>query len=313
MYIHKSLDQPKFLSDRKLNLLRHNVITWGQFINLIQISDPYTVIGPAVIDKNKINQFIQQWNTNGSDIVPIQQAFVHKITNQQIIDQLPKLIQIFPQIKPLYLQLKGKLVDARCPICQKNKYVILIVGKIQQYYRDGRDLKQSKQFVLRIIDQYFPFITKYISQQHIDQYDITWIKKDQVIALGQDLIIGLTNCCDCCKKHLIRAKILFEQWLQKYPDHGTLMYNEFTEANKVIEQGFVMLWSSIGQLDMASCQLVGSIVQLPDNFKLQLIELANLIRKSRILFQQNSANVPDFNQLITAVQILRNKINQVGK
>ena len=57
LYVHDSLNTPKFLSDKKLLLLRSNVITEGQFINLLSIDDPYTVIGPAIVDKTKINEF----------------------------------------------------------------------------------------------------------------------------------------------------------------------------------------------------------------------------------------------------------------
>ena len=54
LYIHDSLNAPKFLNDKKLMLLRSHVITDGIFINLLSMSDPYTVIGPAVVDKTKI-------------------------------------------------------------------------------------------------------------------------------------------------------------------------------------------------------------------------------------------------------------------
>ena len=54
LFIHKSLDENKFINDKKLNLLKHGIITIGQFVNLIEEHDPYIMIGPAIVDKSKI-------------------------------------------------------------------------------------------------------------------------------------------------------------------------------------------------------------------------------------------------------------------
>lgn len=182
---------------------------------------------------------------------------------------------------------------------------------MQQYYNDGRELGEQKEFITQVLKNYFPFAHKVINMQHLDEFDITWIKPDSLVALGQDLIIGLSHCFDCCKKHLSRAKILFEEWHQQYPEHGTMMYNQFTEANKVVEEGYTMFWDSLGQLDMASSELVGNIMQLDQSFRIQIINLANEIRKARILFQEDSNNVPDFATLRLNVQKLQNKLNKV--
>lgn len=99
--------------------------------------------------------------------------------------------------------------------------------------------------------------------------------------------------------------------MQGYPDHNTLLYNSFIEANKTIEEGYIIFWDSLSQLDMASCELIG------DNFGLltpcaqvEMIELANKIRAARLLFQEDSANVPNWTQLRVEVQKLQNKINK---
>lgn len=44
MYIHESVKTSEFIQDKKLNLLKNGVITLGQFVNLIDRNDPYTII-----------------------------------------------------------------------------------------------------------------------------------------------------------------------------------------------------------------------------------------------------------------------------
>ena len=51
MFLHESLNDQIFASDKKLNLLKRNVITLAQFINLIELTDNYQVIGPAMVAK----------------------------------------------------------------------------------------------------------------------------------------------------------------------------------------------------------------------------------------------------------------------
>jgi hypothetical protein len=90
------------------------------------------------------------------------------------------------------------------------------------------------------------------------------------------------------------------------------MYNEFVEANKVLEEGYVLYWDVLGQLDMASCELVGyNLEQLDKTFNVEILDLANKIRTARILFQENTNNVPDWNQLRIEVQKIQNKISKL--
>jgi len=72
-----------------------------------------------------------------------------------------------------------------------------------------------------------------------------------------------------------------------YPDYKKMMFNEFTEANKEIEEAYSLYWDTIGQLDMASCELVGQVTDLPSKHQCDLIELANTIRFARLKFQEN--------------------------
>lgn len=313
LYIHDSLNTPKFLNDKKLYLLRTNVITEGQFMNLLSLNDPYTVIGPAVVDKSKINQFLEEWKNSQNTMTPLQDAFVRSISQQEIIDHLDALVPIFPEIFNIVKELKTKLKDAECPICVKSRYILYILLKIQQNYNDGRDLKDQQGFIEQVLKNYFPFAHKVFNMEKVDEFDITWIKPDTLVALGADLIAGLSHCFECCKKHLSRAKILFEEWHQKYPEHGTIMYNEFIEANRDIEEGYTMFWDSLGQLDMASGELVGNIMEIDEGFRVEIINLANEIRAARILFQEDSNQVPDFAKLRLDVQKLQNKINKVGE
>ena len=94
-----------------------------------------------------------------------------------------------------------------------------------------------------------------------------------------------------------------------YPDHSILMYNEFTEANQTIEEGLVLFWDSLSQLDMASCELLGnSFGMYSSTIQVELIELANKIRSARILFQDDDTKVPNWNSLLIEVQRLQNKV-----
>jgi hypothetical protein len=55
LYIHDSVKTGKFIQDKKLNLLKHGIITINQFVQLLDINDPYTLIGPAIVAKDSIN------------------------------------------------------------------------------------------------------------------------------------------------------------------------------------------------------------------------------------------------------------------
>lgn len=314
MYIHDSVKTSKFSRDKKLNLLKRGVITVGQFVNLIDVNDPYTIIGPAVVDKSCINEFIQEWKSNTVKIQSLQDAFIEDIKPQTILDKLDILSEIFPEINTLSAELQYKLKNTNCQVCERNKYLIKIISQIKDLYKDGRDLKEEADFINAIIDKYFPLHNKILTEYNMDEFDINWVKPDTIIGMGNDLIMGLSNCFDCCKKHIGRAKAFYEEWHQGYPEHNTLMYNEFVKANKVLEEGYVLYWDSLSQLDMASCELVGSnFGDLEGSAQVEIIELANKIRQARILFQENTEKVPNWDKLRIEVQKLQNKINKHKK
>lgn len=315
MILHKSLETGKFVTDKKLMLLRKGVITFSQFISLIQADDPYTIIGPAVVAKTHINQFIEEWKNQTVDFSENNKSYLNpiKITQEDIIAKIPELISIFPQINSIATQLLNKLnTNVSCPTCEKNKYILLILGTIRQFYNDGRDLHHLKQFIEQLLFKYYPMSNKVITIGNIEQIDIDWIKPDSLLGLGKDLIQGLNACFDCAKKHLGRAKAFYEEWLQGYPEHSTLMYKQFTISNEVLERGYALFWDSLSQLDMASSELVGNIVELQTNYKIEIIQLANKIRFARIKFQEDSEQIPDWNQLRIEIQKLQNKVNKVN-
>ena len=96
MYIHDSLNTDEFLKDKKLNLLKRGIITLGQFVNLIDINDPYTLIGPAIVAKNQINNFIIEWKSKTNTLKPIQELTTPNITHEDVINKLDDLCKIFP-------------------------------------------------------------------------------------------------------------------------------------------------------------------------------------------------------------------------
>lgn len=104
---------------------------------------------------------------------------------------------------------------ANCPTCEKNKYILLILGSIRQLYDDGRDLGDIEPFIEVVLNKYYPATNKIIAYNHIEQFDVDWIKPDIMVALGNDLIQGLSACFDCAKKHISRAKAFYEEWLTR--------------------------------------------------------------------------------------------------
>jgi hypothetical protein len=313
MYIHESVKNDLFVNDKKLQLLHNGIITIGQFVSLIDINDPYTLIGPAIVAKNKINEFLEEWKSSSINVKTLEDSFINSVSSDTIIEHLDEISMVFPELISEIIEFRNQFKDASCPTCKKNKFLLDLVNKIKFHMQDGRDLGDLEEFIQNIIKTYFPDNNKLVNLNNAHEFDITWIKPEKFISLGTDLIDGLVSCFDCCKKHISRAKVLYEEWHLGYPDHGTLMYNEFVEANKVIEEGLVLYWDSLAQLDMASCELVGyNIEHLDKTFNIEILELANKIRSARILFQENTTNVPDWNYLRVEVQKIQNKISHLS-
>jgi hypothetical protein len=314
MYIHDSLLTDEFKSNKKLNLLKTGVITPAQFINLIELTDPYMIVGPAIVAKDKVDDFIKEWNNSEKHISEVTINEFQKITVDDIIAKLNEWIVFFPEINDTVVEFNEHLNrPITCPLCLKNKYIINILATIKKLLPEKTNISNNDlAFINQALTTYFPQHNKIVNQETLNDFDINWIKPDKLVGIGNDLIDGLINCFDCCKKHLSRAKILCEEWLQNYPEHGTLMFNEFTEANKVLEEAYSYYWDSLGQLDMASTELIGTInsINLNTSWAIEMINLANELRKARILFQEDTNNIPNWNQLRVDVQKLQNKINK---
>lgn len=221
------------------------------------MDDPYTVIGPAVVAKDSIQDFIEEWKNSTINLKSMDEAFIKEINPESIIEKLPIIQQVFPEIENMVNDLNQKLQNTTCALCVKNKALLQIIAKIKALSQDNRSLGIHANFIKTIIEKYFPVANKLINETNADDFDFMWVKPDSLVALGNDLIDGLVNCCECCKKHIGRAKAFFEEWHMGYPDHNTLMYKELVESNKVLEEGYIVYWDSISQLDMASCELVG--------------------------------------------------------
>ena len=312
--LHKSVE--KYVDDRKLSLYKRGIITYQQFINLIDKNDPYTLVGPAIVSKDSIIEFLNEWKDGKKNITvadkPIEVS--HQITVDEIIKGLSIVEYNFPESKQLINEFKTKLENAICKPCTKNRYVVALANIIHEHFNDGREYSKSDyEFIEKILERYFPENGK-IKIENSNDFDIEWIKPDIIVGLGTDVIEGLTHCFECSKKHLSRAKILWEEFNMKYPDHGTLCFNEFTEANKDIEEAYCLYWDSLGNLDQSSCELIGGndFTDLPHGYQVDIIELANKIRIQRINFQADSSNVPEWNKLRIEIQRLENKIRKLS-
>ena len=96
-------------------------------------------------------------------MTPLQDAFVKSISQQEIVERLDVLVLIFPEIANFVKELKIKLRDASCPSSVKNRYILYILLRMQQYYNDGRDLKDQKDFIEKVLKNYFPFAHKVVN------------------------------------------------------------------------------------------------------------------------------------------------------
>ena len=311
MLLHESLNTEKFKRDKKLQLLKNGVINTTQFANLIEPTDGYTMVGPAIIDKAKVNSFIADWKNSKMKTTAIPEKKKKFISQPEIIEKLDAIAKLFPETAILVAEFREQLASATCTQCVKNRYLLSIIGTIKPLYQDGRNLGEEQEFIETVINRYYPLPGKIANAVTVDALDIEWLKPDTLIGLGNDLIEGLDACFECAKKHLTRAKILYEEFLQGYPNHEPMMFNEFTTTNRVLEEAYAYYWDSLGQLDMASAELVGDFTNLPGTYQAELIELANEIRIARITYQEDLTKVPDWNKLRIDIQKLQNKTNKL--
>lgn len=115
--------------------------------------------------------------------------------------------------------------------------------------------------------------------------------------------IDLEQCYLCTLKHISRAQVFFEEYHTGYTDRAKRLIQSLRIGEGSIKQAF-LLWCRIqAQLDMASGELLGDSKQARSIDK-QHIEVANRIREERLLFQDDPLYVPNFDELLIAVQAL---------
>ena len=307
IFLHDSVKTSEFKKDKKLTLLKNGVITMSQFVNLIEPKDDYVVIGPAVVAKSALSDFILEWKTHDMSLEKaVSSEPAMTITQDEIMDKLGALSEVFPEILKTVTEFRKALKMTSCPKCVKNRYLNVIASKVNELKKDGRSLGGLDQFVELVLEKYFP---KRIDGFSSHKFDIEWLKPEEVVGLGEDVIDGLSYCFECVMKHISRAKVLYEEFKLGYPDHKRLMFDELTKGNKALEEGFILYMDAVGQLDMASCELVGDLRGLPPGAQVEMIELADKIRAARLLFQEDPTQPPDFDGLRLEVKKLQLKVS----
>lgn len=126
---------------------------------------------------------------------------------------------------------------------------------------------------------------------------------EEMNARPTDIPEGVSQCFECTKKHLSRAKIFFEEYHTGYPTYIKLAVNSAVWAEKAISEAYLMWCSVTGHLDMAGCELLGHDI----NIKLmpirdRLKDLANKIRAERVKLMDDPLYIPDIDALLIEVQ-----------
>ena len=307
MFLHDSVKTDYFKNDRKLNLLKKGIINISQFVNLIEQKDEYILIGPAVVAKSAIKNFILEWKMKQLHLDAVKNEKYPKLSFEDLMNRLDDLQKVFPEITLIAREFKEQLKIAICPKCVKKQYFGLMVQKIKELKDDGRDLSLVKDFMDLLERKFAIDAVEESDEELLSSYDVEWIKPESLVGLGDDLIENLENCFECTIKHLGRAKILYEEFLTGYPDHKDLSFNEIDKGLKNIEQAYLIYLDSMSQLDMASAELIGNIIDLPSEWATDMIELANEIRQARLTCQTNANASPNFDDLRLKVKKLEIK------
>jgi len=306
IFLHDSVKTDRFNKDKKLTLLKNGVITISQFVNLIEPKDDYVLIGPAVVAKSAIEDFIIEWKTHDLSLEKaISSTQTMRLSQDDIMDKLNELVKVFPEINKIVIEFKRALGMTSCPKCVKNRYLNVIANKVKTLMEDGRNVGDLQGFIGLMMEKYFP---KRRSNAIGEELNMDWLKPDELLGLGEDIIEGLDACFECAMKHLSRAKILYEEAVLGYPDHKQLLFNELTLSDKAVEAAFIKYSDAVAQMDMASCELVGDLKGLSADYQTDIVELANSIRAARLALQDDPMQVPDFDELRITVKKLQLKV-----
>ena len=301
-FLHDSVKKKKFKNDRKLNFLLKGIITPAQFINLIDEKDGYTMVGPAIVAKNSIKEFILEWKMRKLSLDNAKEKTSFSLDGNELLSQLDKAAEVFPEISALVSDFNAHLKVSTCIPCTKRHYLGRIAKELIPL-SETRDYADVAEFIDALKARY----EMSSSDDTTTEYDAEWLKPEKMIGLGYDLVKNLGNCFDCVIKHLGRAKALYEEFTLGYPDVGSSIVDELDKGLKSIEQAYIAYLDSMSQLDMASCELVGQLDKLPKGWEVDMIELANEIRSARLLCQESPYTAPDFDTLRLKVKKLELK------
>lgn len=129
----------------------------------------------------------------------------------------------------------------------------------------------------------------------------------EVNAVAESFDIGLSQCYLCAKKHIGRARQFFEEYHNGYPDHIKNLVDTLFEAESDVYEAF-QLWQSVqDQMDMSAGELLGNR-RGGRSLKQDHIDLAALIRKERLKFDQNPLYVPNFAELKYKIHRLQHMV-----
>lgn len=312
IFLHDSLKTKKFETDNKLNLLKRGIITPTQFINLIEPTDKYVLFGPTIIDKTKIKDFIIEWKNHQLNVDSAIQEKVDALHIDDIIKNFDIIENHYPEVSPIIQQYNEQIKYATCPKCTKNHHLTAIVALINKLRENGdsRDLGDDAEFIETTLNKFSAAYSNDVTVNSYNEYDVEWIKPENLIGIGYDLIDKLESCFECSIKHIGRAKILFEESNLGYPEHAEIMMDELVKGNKDLEQLYLKYMDACVELDMGSSELVGNIVDLNPNSATEILELANKIRQQRLLFQEDHTKVPEFDDLRLSIKKLELKVRK---
>lgn len=302
IFLHSSLEAPKFKDNKKLNLLKKGVITPAQFVNLIDPLDPYILFGPAVIDKTKVREFMLEWKARQLKIEEAKSSEFSKFSLDDAVEGFGFVEACYPEAKAIISQYREQIKIASCPKCTKNNAVSAVVAVIQKVDASlpedkKRDLGQNEEYFKLLLGKYGQSRELLNTSPDFDKYDVEWIDPESIVGLGKDLINGISSCIDCSMKHIGRAKILHEEFMLGYPDYKGILEEELFKGNKALEELYLVWLDAQSQLDMSSAELAGDISSLSKEHAAEIIEIANEIRKQRLLYHESPENAPDFDGL----------------
>ena len=109
-----------------------------------------------------------------------------------------------------------------------------------------------------------------------------------------------TACRDCGRKHLSQAKlklsqakVLLKEAFQGYPEHFEFAFEQMKDAEDQVWEAHDLYWDAMGHMAEASDELVA-----------EYGEMANTIRDSRLLLQNDPNYSPDFDGMRRAITLL---------